>query len=93
MEGDNQYPGKIEIIKKAVGTGKKYFIVIANMATTMFGSVDDPGLCRSAVDRAVDTEIRDGGPRADHLVRYDQEGGDLFFLCINGKMIEVNNYP
>lgn len=31
-----------EIVKKAVGSGKKFFIVIANMATTMFGSVDNP---------------------------------------------------
>jgi len=31
-----------EIVKKAVDSGKKFFIVIANMATTMFGSVDDP---------------------------------------------------
>jgi len=31
-----------EIVEKAVVSGKKYFIVIANMATTMFGSVDDP---------------------------------------------------
>ncbi len=31
-----------KIVKEAVANGKKYFIVIANMATTMFGSVDDP---------------------------------------------------
>ncbi|MHA7130146.1 pyridoxal-dependent decarboxylase [Algoriphagus namhaensis] len=29
-------------VKSALGCGKKYFIVIANMGTTMFGSVDDP---------------------------------------------------
>jgi glutamate/tyrosine decarboxylase-like PLP-dependent enzyme len=29
-------------VKEALTNGKKYFIVIANMATTMFGSVDDP---------------------------------------------------
>ena len=29
-------------MKDAVQKGKKYFIVISNMATTMFGSVDDP---------------------------------------------------
>ncbi len=29
-------------IKRAKNTGIKYFIVISNMATTMFGSVDDP---------------------------------------------------
>ncbi|MBS1645030.1 MAG: aminotransferase class I/II-fold pyridoxal phosphate-dependent enzyme [Bacteroidetes bacterium] len=30
------------IIRQAKANGVKYFIVIANMATTMFGSVDDP---------------------------------------------------
>ena len=29
-------------LKKAMTAGKKYFIVVANMGTTMFGSVDDP---------------------------------------------------
>lgn len=31
-------------VKKALSEGKRYFIAIANMATTMFGSVDDPSL-------------------------------------------------
>lgn len=31
-----------EIIVKAKNNGKKYFIVVSNMGTTMFGSVDDP---------------------------------------------------
>lgn len=31
-----------EIILKAKNQGKKYFIVISNMGTTMFGSVDNP---------------------------------------------------
>ena len=31
-----------QIIKKAIANGKKYFIVISNMGTTMFGSVDNP---------------------------------------------------
>jgi glutamate/tyrosine decarboxylase-like PLP-dependent enzyme len=29
-------------VKEALRSGKKYFIVISNMGTTMFGSVDDP---------------------------------------------------
>jgi len=32
------------IVGKLVTEGKKYFMVISNMATTMFGSVDDPDL-------------------------------------------------
>jgi glutamate/tyrosine decarboxylase-like PLP-dependent enzyme len=39
------------IIKDAVRTGKKYFVVIANMATTMFGSVDDPGVYTDLLDK------------------------------------------
>lgn len=31
-------------VGKLVADGKKYFLVISNMATTMFGSVDDPDL-------------------------------------------------
>lgn len=31
-----------KIVLKAVDKGKKYFIVISNMGTTMFGSVDNP---------------------------------------------------
>ena len=33
-----------DLIKAAKEQGKKHFIVISNMATTMFGSVDDPSL-------------------------------------------------
>jgi len=33
-----------DLIKIAKSEGKKYFIVVSNMATTMFGSVDDPNL-------------------------------------------------
>lgn len=32
------------MVMKAIDNGKKYFIVIANMGTTMFGSVDDAGV-------------------------------------------------
>ena len=38
------------ITKKAIADGKKYFIVIANMATTMFGSVDDPDVYTNLLD-------------------------------------------
>ncbi len=38
------------IVKKAIADGKKYFIVIANMATTMFGSVDDPDVYTNLLD-------------------------------------------
>ncbi len=38
------------IAKEAIADGKKYFIVIANMATTMFGSVDDPDVYTNILD-------------------------------------------
>lgn len=38
-------------VNEARNTGKKYFIVIANMATTMFGSVDDPDVYTDLLDR------------------------------------------
>lgn len=37
-------------IQACVDRGKKYFIVIANMGTTMFGSVDDPDLYTVALE-------------------------------------------
>jgi glutamate/tyrosine decarboxylase-like PLP-dependent enzyme len=37
------------IIKSQKGKGKKYFIVISNMATTMFGSIDDPKVYTDAL--------------------------------------------
>ncbi len=33
-----------QIIESAVGEGAKYFIAVANMGTTMFGSIDDPNV-------------------------------------------------
>jgi len=40
-----------EIVKKAKENGKKYFIVISNMATTMFGSVDDMNLYTDVLEK------------------------------------------
>ncbi len=37
------------IIKEQKEKGKKYFIVVSNMATTMFGSVDDPKVYTKAL--------------------------------------------
>lgn len=45
-------PKELEkIITEAKERGVKYFIVIANMATTMFGSVDDPDVYVDAMNR------------------------------------------
>ncbi|MDH3322152.1 MAG: pyridoxal-dependent decarboxylase [Flavobacteriaceae bacterium] len=40
-----------EIVHKARENGKKYFIVISNMATTMFGSVDDPDIYTNLLEK------------------------------------------
>lgn len=42
--------GLKEKVAEAQSRGKKYFIVIANMATTMFGSVDDPAVYTDLLD-------------------------------------------
>lgn len=39
-----------KLVKEAKAKGKKYFIVISNMGTTMFGSVDDPDLYAKVFD-------------------------------------------
>ncbi|ANI90716.1 cytochrome D ubiquinol oxidase subunit I [Arachidicoccus ginsenosidimutans] len=39
------------IIENAIEKGKKYFIIIANMATTMFGSVDDISVYEEAMKK------------------------------------------
>ena len=45
-------PAALEsIVKEAIASGKKYFVVIANMATTMFGSVDDPDLYTDLLEK------------------------------------------
>jgi len=40
-----------QLVINAVDQGKKYFIVISNMATTMFGSVDDPDVYTNLLDQ------------------------------------------
>jgi len=40
----------LALIKTAKEQGKKYFIVVSNMGTTMFGSVDDPNLFVSVLE-------------------------------------------
>lgn len=40
-----------KIIVDAINNGKKYFIVIANMGTTMFGSVDNPDVYTDVLEK------------------------------------------
>lgn len=39
------------IVENAIKNGKKYFMAVANMATTMFGSVDDPNLYTDILEK------------------------------------------
>ena len=39
-----------ETLDRATAEGKRYFIVVANMMTTMFGSVDDPNVYTNALE-------------------------------------------
>jgi len=41
----------VEIVQDAVVKGKKYFIVISNMGTTMFGSVDNPDIYTNLLEK------------------------------------------
>lgn len=41
-----------DTVNRLKGEGKKYIIVIANMMTTMFGSVDDPQLFSTVIENA-----------------------------------------
>lgn len=46
-------PGHLEkVLGRQQANGKKYFIVIVNMMTTMFGSVDDPDVYVKALKKA-----------------------------------------
>ena len=40
-----------EIISSAISKGKKYFMAVANMGTTMFGSVDNPDIYTDAFEK------------------------------------------
>lgn len=55
-------PSLKSLVQTAVDAGKKSFIVIANMATTMFGSVDDPGIYSQVLkEHQVDFKIHVDG--------------------------------
>lgn len=45
-------PNEFEVsLANAIAEGKKYFIVVANMGTTMFGSVDNPDVYTQLLDQ------------------------------------------
>lgn len=40
-----------EIVKAAIKAGKKYFMAVANMGTTMFGSIDNPDIYTEILEK------------------------------------------
>ncbi|MEZ4916514.1 MAG: pyridoxal-dependent decarboxylase [Chitinophagales bacterium] len=40
-----------EIVKEAIKAGKKYFMAVANMGTTMFGSIDNPDIYTEILEK------------------------------------------
>lgn len=45
-------PDKLsEMVRQAKAAGKAYFIIVANMATTIFGSVDDPAMYTAVMEK------------------------------------------
>lgn len=70
------------LISKAKEQGKKYFIVVSNMATTMFGSVDDPNLFAT-----VFTELN-----VNFKIHIDGAFGGFIYPFSNGReAIDFNN--
>lgn len=72
----------LSLLQSAKNEGKKYFIVVSNMATTMFGSVDDPNLFV-----AVLTELE-----VEFKIHIDAAFGGFIYPFSNGrKEIGFNN--
>lgn len=68
---------KIEEAKK---DGVKYFIVVANMMTTMFGSIDDINLYTDSLDRAeVNYKVHIDGAYGGFVAPFSSDNKDLLF--------------
>lgn len=71
-----------EIIVTAKENGKKYFIVVSNMGTTMFGSVDNPKVYTSILEKY----------NLDYKLHIDAAYGGFVYPFSNEKsMINFNN--
>jgi glutamate/tyrosine decarboxylase-like PLP-dependent enzyme len=69
-----------EIVEKAVASGKKYFIVIANMATTMFGSVDDPNDYTDVLEKLnLNYKMHIDGAYGGFVYPFSNEGSSINF--------------
>ena len=69
-------------LEVAVSEGKKYFIVIANMGTTMFGSVDDPSIYTDALKEM----------KLEYKLHVDGAyGGFIYPVTSDNKMLSFDN--
>jgi glutamate/tyrosine decarboxylase-like PLP-dependent enzyme len=69
-----------EIIVKAKNNGKKYFIVISNMGTTMFGSVDNPEDYSSVLEKHnLDFKLHIDGAYGGFVYPFSNENSTINF--------------
>ncbi len=67
-------------ISKAITSGKKYFIVVANMMTTMFGSVDDVTIYSETLEAAgVDFKIHIDGAFGGFVYPFSTDNDRMTF--------------
>lgn len=69
-----------QTVRDVKQSGKKYAIVVANMATTMFGSVDDPDLYADVLNEAkMDFKLHVDGAFGGFIYPFDNEESKLNF--------------
>lgn len=69
-----------QYVQAAIADGKKYFIVVANMMTTMFGSVDDVNQYTEVLTMAgVDFRIHIDGAFGGFVYPFSSNSGDMTF--------------
>jgi len=75
----------------AVGRGKKYFIVIANMMTTMYGSIDDIDIyIKTLESRSVTFKIHVDGAYGGFYYPFSQQKNSLDFINPNVTSITLD---
>lgn len=68
------------LLTKAQGKGKKYFIVISNMGTTMFGSVDDPEDYTALLEkRQLDYKLHVDGAYGGFVYPFSHQASNINF--------------
>lgn len=69
-----------KVIKNALKKGKRYFIVIANMGTTMFGSVDDTSVYTSVLEKlSLPFKLHVDGAFGGFIYPVSEPGSNLTF--------------